>query len=239
MEYKFNYTNYEKTIRTNPRGFVAIIITIIILLGLAVYLTQTKPDYVNFYFVEMGNFNNYKDASNYANTIQQKEGAGYIFFDTSYHVLANFYYNKKEAENVCNNLVPAYPNTKVLTLKAKKFNTKTAQDKKQKSLIDFLDCCDKTLSSVSKANIRYDNNTDSLRIYQTNLSLILDNATTPMKNLKNNFSEHKYLPLLTFADNIMAQLDKFDDGNHISSKQKMRYSTIEIAINYYNFLENL
>ncbi len=233
------HSYYKYSSQTKTGGFVIIIVALTLLFGAALFLMQKKDEYTNLYFVEMGVFSNYNDAQKLSTTIKQQAGAGYIYFDTSYHVLANFYFNKSDAEKVCENLIPHHPSAKVFTLSIKKLKYNKITSKNQQCLVDFYDSCNDVLSSLSKANIRYDNNTDSLRVYATNLGLILEKLSPSINDMKTNFKEHKYSSLLTYANNINENLNNFDDENYIIDKQKMRYSTIDIAINFYNFFNEL
>ena len=121
QEYQFNYKEYNKKIyRSSGGGSIAVMVfVIIVLIGLAFFLTKQniKHKKNEFYFVEINKCLTYKDASDLSIEIQSRAGAGYVFFDGSYHVLANFYLNKADAESVCENLKPDYPTCKVFSLK--------------------------------------------------------------------------------------------------------------------------
>ena len=216
QEYQFNSKEYNKKIynRTNNGSFAVIIFFIIILVGAAFLLIkQNKPSKNEFYFVEINQFLTYKEASSLSEEIQSKSGAGYIFFNGKYHVFANFYLSKADAESVSENLKQQYPNCKVYTLSYNKFS-------KNKKLSSTENSACKKLYEVGQTSIEqlYNN------IYQYDTSQINENQ------LKANFC--------SIADNLSELYFSLGSLKNITDETdfnfKMRYELIKFVVNFTN-----
>ncbi|MBQ7880917.1 MAG: SPOR domain-containing protein [Clostridia bacterium] len=64
----------------------------------------------NFYAVEVNSFDTYDDAYNFATTLQQKGGAGYITYNKKYKVLSSLYLTYDNAKSVADNIKGEYAN---------------------------------------------------------------------------------------------------------------------------------
>ncbi len=238
QEYQFNSKEYNKKIYNRASGgsFAVIIFFVIILVGLAfVLVRQNKPSKNEFYFVEINNFLTYKEAGNLSAELQSKSAAGYVYFDGQYHVLANLYLTKTDANNVCENLKLQYPNCKVYTLSYNKFFT-------NKKLSSSENTAYKKLCEVGKNSIEqlYNNiyQYDISQINETQLKVnfgsIADNFTDTYNQFISAFnSNSKYnkakscLAELYFSLGTLKNITNETDFNF-----KMRYELIKIVVNY-------
>ena len=94
----------------------------------------------------MGCFSGYKQANDTALKLQNESGAGYVYYNKNYHILASFYTNYDDAEKVCNSIQNDYKNSTVYTLKANQFLAQKNLTKTQNEII-------KNLSSFLQKNI--------------------------------------------------------------------------------------
>lgn len=134
--YTFNFKEYKSHIKSNSKfSFLFIFLTIIILLSACVFLRPKKSNLHEYYFVEIDNFQTYQNALNLSQTIKQSSGAGYIYFDGVYHVLASFYSKHDSAEKVVDNLKSEFKNVKVFTIKSKKFFKSSSLNNKQNACV--------------------------------------------------------------------------------------------------------
>ena len=99
--YVFDYCQYRKNLSTkNNFNFITIFLLIIILLGMCVFLKPIKTSKSIFYYVEIDNFQTYKDAQKLSYELQNFGTNSLIFFDKTYHVLVGFYSIKNHAKTV-------------------------------------------------------------------------------------------------------------------------------------------
>ena len=240
QEYQFNSKEYNKKIYNRASGgsFAVIIFFIIILVGVAFMLIrQNKPSKNEFYFVEINQFLTYKEAGNLSEEIQSKSGAGYVFFDGQYHVFANFYLSKTDAESVCENLKQQYPTCKVFTLSYNKYS-------KNKKLSSTENSACKKLYEVGQTSIEqlYNNiyqfgtaqiNENQLK---ANFSSVADKFTDVYNefisvfNSNSKFNKAKsYLSELYFSLGTLKNITNETDFNF-----KMRYELVKFVVNFTN-----
>ena len=89
LNYSYNSSYYVNKNKKQV-SITILIFLIIILLAVAVFLIEKKEKKTYFYFLQANEFLNYKDASNLAYELQSKQGAGYIYYDGSYHVIISY-----------------------------------------------------------------------------------------------------------------------------------------------------
>ena len=120
LNYSYNPSYYVNKNKKQV-SITILIFLIIILLAVAVFLIEKKEKKTYFYFLQANEFLNYKDASNLANELQSKQGAGYIYYDGSYHVIISYYATIEEAESVLENIKNEYTNAKIFNISAQQF----------------------------------------------------------------------------------------------------------------------
>lgn len=134
--YIFDYDQYKKRInKPKKNGFVYIVISIILLLFVALTLKPSDITKQEFYFVETGEFITYKEAQEHASILQEKGGAGYIYYKNSYHVLAGFYIDYDSAKSVVENIQNKFENATIFTHESNKFIQKKALSSKQNNIL--------------------------------------------------------------------------------------------------------
>ncbi len=117
MSYTFNYYQYKQRISKKQNfGFCLLALCVIILLGGIIAINQFEKPTEQLYFVEVQSFTTYSSASILSNQIKKENGAGFVYFDGTYHVLASFYPNSETAETVAKNLTSTYANAKMFSV---------------------------------------------------------------------------------------------------------------------------
>lgn len=242
QSYQFNYSLYNKRVKTTKKeGFTVIVIAIIILMGLAFFISTNISRNDNYFFVEVGNFFKYTDATSLAGEIQSKGGAGYVYYDGSYHVLTSFYLSKEDAESVCSNLIETYPSTKIFTIEQDKLKTNKNLSKQEQQFITKINKANKTLyEGLYTAITRYDTSADNINQLSLNLTSLYDNylkETDDIKNFFNNptqFASKNYI--LDITECTKGLKDNINEANHSSV---LKYDLIKIVMLHCSFINSL
>ncbi len=237
--YVFNYDQYKKTInKKNKFHFSVIFVLIILLLGLCIFLYPKQTTANNFYFVEIDNFQTYNKANSLANEIKNSGGAGYVYFDGTYHVLASFYSNYKSAEKVVNNLKLDYKNANVFTIETNKFLVnKNLNSSHNNSIKNFLDATHKIILNLEKLNTEFDKKSlqlSELNIHIKNNQEEFDNVySNLMENLKNN---SKFNLAKEYLIQMKSSLSNLSNLENNTASTTLRYETIKLTITRIQFL---
>lgn len=239
--YKFDYNQYKKrTTKNSYISFVILFLTIILLTGLAVFIKPIKTSNYKFYFVKANSFSTYSQANTLAQEIQKSGGAGYIHLDKKYHVLINFYQNKKDAESVAENLKNDYKNVEVYTISAKKFknlqNLNKNQNKSMENLSNFTINLIKTLSILS---IQYDKNEINYNQLNTKLNSIYDDYSELNDAFINQFkTDSKFNVCREYSHNIKNDLKILTEIYEENSNQQFKYLITDTVVNYCSLLNS-
>ncbi len=235
-DYTFDFNEYRNRVKIK-RGFpfVLIIGIVIALLILAVFIRQTNNQSTTFYFVETNTCLNYSNANSLALEIQSKGGAGYIYYDGTYHVLVSFYSSEEEAKSVVNNIIGEYSSARVLKIEANKFkNISSLSKDENKKLEDMVKKNLTTISSLQDAIIRLDKDEISLSSFNVILSDISSSFSRGVDEF-NNYSTlksyNKYL--VKMEENLESLINASSENNN----SKIKYYMIKIVINNINFLK--
>ena len=238
--FQFDYYQYKKRINNNLKfNFSVIFILIILLLGMAIYLKPSEKK-LNFYFVEIASFQTYSKASTLANEIKQQHGAGYIYYDYNYKVLATYFTSKSDAEKVVSNLVESYPNAKVYTLQVTKKLKLKSLNKQQVEIVGKLNSkLQETINILSNASMLLDKQELSLNkfIHQTNE--ILNSFSDLYENFLNLFKQNStHNVTKEHLENIqtnLTHLTNVKDEQYLHNN--LKFKLIDIVINFANFLK--
>lgn len=240
QNYYFDYYQYKKKINSHKTaGFSLIFFFIIILTGIAMLVYPKSKTYTVVYFVEINSFLNYKDASTLANEISALGGAGYVYYDGKYHVLASYYPSEEDANTVSENLLTDYPTAKVYTIEIDKVSLSNELSSSQQDCIkDQINANEKLINSLYNTIIQYDSN----NISDSEINMILSNIKTDFSDCKDHFFElfkndsrlniaKKYLSKIS---QYVEQFGEMKDEQNISSR--LKYYLIDIVINHSSFL---
>lgn len=241
QEYVFDYATYKKKIKKPFNfSFSLTIVVCILLLGLAFFLNQKRTD-LEFYFVQVGEFENFSHANVLANEISSQNGAGFVYFDGSYHVLAGFYLNKTDAENVAKNISTNYPSAKTFSITQQKFaynkNYNKAQNEMFYNMFESLFEMENDLYNLS---VLVDTNAINQTKASTKITSLIDifasiadNFSTQFKDDYSMINERKALK------EIESSLNRLKGATEQELQQKLKYELINIVINHTKLLNNL
>ena len=238
QEYQFNANEYKKKIsyKSSNKNFFVYVFICIILMGAVFFLKpkqKTNSDFL--YFVEINNFLNYNDATALSTEIQEKAGAGYIYYDGTYHVFAHVYLNKADAQNVCNNLAEEYPTCKVFSKEFNKnINLKELNDSQKKAVKILIEVCDDCLNQIYENILNYDKG----EIDNQKLILNFKNVKNYFENCQNEFNSSfannsKYNKAKTYLEELKMAINNLSNENSNCNK---KYELIKFSINYLNVL---
>lgn len=241
QEYVFDYTSYKKKLKKPVNfSFSLTIVVCILLLGLTFFLNQKRTD-LQFYFVQVGEFENFSNANVLANEIVSQNGAGFVYFDGCYHVLAGFYLNNLDAENVAKNISPNYPNTKVFSITQQKFVYNKNYNKTQNEM--FLKMFE-TLSEIEKDLYNLSVLVDTNAINQTKASTKITSMIDIFATVSTDFSTHfrddySMINEKKAIKEIETSLNRLKGTTEQELPQKLKYELIDIVINHTKLLNNL
>ncbi len=189
----YSYSSpYYKQKNKKQISITILIFLIIILLAVAVFLIERKEKKTYFYFLQANEFVNYKDATNLASEIQARQGAGYIYYDGTYHVLISYYSTKEEAESVLENVKSEYSNASVFDISASTFRENTNYtDEENKEIKNMILTNEGLIERTYTQVLSYDKNEISINILQTNTKKILDEYEKKFENFKNKLKNNK------------------------------------------------
>ncbi len=236
QEYQFNQKEYRKKIYKNGGGSVAILIFIcIILIGAAFILMPKKSaSKQEFYFVEINQFITYKDANELAISIQEKGGAGYVFFNGSYHVFAGYYPTKSEAETVCENLKEEFECACVFSLEYS-LNSKNLSANQKTALSNMVEMSENTIGEIYENILSFVKNENSEAKLKLNFSAILKNFESKMEEFNGVFKDNKFSKARASLEKMHTSLTNLND---ITDASKLRYEQISFVVNYVSFLSS-
>jgi len=235
----FNYYLYKKRINKIFKiNFLFVLILMFLFISLSVFFKPTQIKSY-FYFIEIDNFATYSNALNLANEIKNKNGAGYIFYEKNYKVLATFFTNKKDAEKVASNLKEMYSNSKVFTLKVSKNLKLFSFTKKQKEIVEKLkNETSKTISFLSSSSILLDTQELSFNKFNYKQTEALKQFNSCYEKFSNSFKQNSvYNSAKKYLNNIKMSFTGLNEIDNISQLSlNLKFHLVDIVINYVSFL---
>ena len=242
QEYVFDYSTYKKRLEKPINfGFSILSLVIIFLLGICVFLKQNKTEYIEYYFVEIGQFKTFSQANKMANELSSKSGAGFVFFDDCYHVLAGFYNNQENAKTVSSNISEEYQGAKIFSISATKFKAKRDFTSTQnKSLRSMLEYNDELITELYNLSINIEKNTETFNAAILKVKNLKEEHTSNFKQFKANFNgKNEQLNLKKKLNEIQNSLSHLTNCNEQDIKQKIKYELINIVVLQCNILNEI
>ncbi|MFQ6752206.1 MAG: hypothetical protein ACLRFL_01390 [Clostridia bacterium] len=173
-----------------------------------------------------------------ATKIQQQSGAGYIYYDEKYRVLASFYLTEKEAESVIKNISSDYSHSRVYTLDIHRFSSLNNLSKKQNEIIiSISDLLLNTIQRLSELSVAFDTNSKSL----DSILLEINTLRTSFDSVRSKFlslfhQDSTYNANKVDLQEIANSLERISKSNNSQFGQTIKFETINIIINYSSFL---
>lgn len=238
-EYTFNYYQYKKQINKNkPYNFTLIFLVIVLLLGICVFLRPKREQFSELYFVQSGEFQTYQQALNHSQEIASMGGAGYVYFENNYHVIAGFYSNHEDAKSVAEKLKNEYKASRIFSLKTKHFRKqKDLNSKQNESVENYVNQSQNIILKLEMLTNKY---------FEKSISF--NELSIHFKNIKKDFEESYEKFNSTFKTNSKHNLTKefaFEMLNsigrilNISEEEpysKLRYEIVNLVILRHQFL---
>lgn len=235
QEYNFNYLDYKKRLKKPIKfNFVFITLVLILLLGTCVFLNQNKQSFSTYYFVEVGEYSTFFQANKTAIELSQKSGAGFVYFDKSYHVLAGFYLTQESAKSVSKNIANEYPNAKIFTLSAAKFSNKKTYSKTENfTLKNMIENNKNLINSIYQLSLSLDKNELSFNSAITKILALKDDFVCSQKLFEDSFKNEKiYFNTNKKLNEICNSLTRLTKSTEQELKQKIKYELINITITH-------
>ncbi len=243
QNYTFDYYTYKSKIKQADKvGFTIIIVLIIILLGCAVFVKTSKTKTTTFYFVQVGEYLKYADASSMATEIQSKSGAGYVYYDGTYHVLTSFYLTEDDAQSVVNKLTESYPNATVFEIEKTKFSTHTYFSDTENEILTNINSANITLiEGLYSAINRYDTSADSFAKLSYNLKTLYENYYEVAEDIKNIFNTSTtYYQTKVYIEEIIECASNLESElEQDTFAYQLKYDLIKIVVLHCSFLGSI
>lgn len=241
QDYEFNFYEYKKRITSQTSGvpIIVLIFVCIILIGAILFLKPEQTKHNSFYFVEINNFLVLSDAQTLSVEIRNKGGAGYIYFDGKYHVLASYYPNKNDAEIVCKNLKQDYKTATIYELKINKnVNLKNLSNNQKNAVENFISCGYSTIEKIYKNILSFDKAEITEAQFNLNFNSIYNNFEDVANGFNSNFLKaSKYDKAKTYLAELNKILTEFNTvSKQDNFKQKSKFNMISFVVNFSNVL---
>ncbi|MBQ8615163.1 MAG: hypothetical protein IJ415_01180 [Clostridia bacterium] len=174
-------------------------------------------------------------------TISESGGAGYIYFDGKYHVLASFYSNLDDAESVAENLINEYPNTQVLTIECKHFySLKNLTDDQNSAIKNLIDSTKKIILQLEDLSIKFDTKEMNFNEANVHIKKYSDEFASILDGLFKNFKTNsKFNTAKEYAQEIQKTLTNLSNSDEQNFSTTLRYSIVDIAITLTQFSSSL
>lgn len=248
-EYVFNYSQYEnkyvfdskkyKSSITSKNNFHFSIMffVIIILLGACVFLQPKQTEMLEFYFIEIDKFQTYQNALNLSQEINSVGGAGYIYFDGKYHVLASFYSDYDNAETVLESLKNDYPSSNILTISTKPYSLKSNLKSIQNSAVEnVINKSEDLVIQVEQLSNKYDRDEVTLSSLQLQLKNLYDDFHSSYDNFMTQFKTNsKYNVAKDHLSKMQKSISTLSNESGLTTAN-LRYELVSFVINRCQFL---
>ena len=239
QNYHFDYYQYTKKINKKSKlSFLVLILLSITLLITAIVIKPQNTHKIDFYFVEICSFPTYNQANILSQEIQNSGGAGYIYFDGNYKVLASYYATESEAEKVVENISNQYPKSCTYTLSTHDVRYLKVNSSLKDIFLSMSDVCLTSFKKLSSLLISFDKNeisSSSLKVEFKQLSHEFETISSKFLNLTNKdpkFNLHKeYILNLSTA---FANFYSFEKTNNPNSY--LKYNLVSLVVNYHSFI---
>ena len=238
-DYVFNYYQYKNSIpKKNNFNFTIVFFVIIILLSLCVFLKPKPTKLVEFYFVEIDCFQTYQQAINLSNELTLFGGAGYIYFDGNYHVIASFHSSYDDAKSVCKNIKTEYKNSSIFTLSNSPFvEQKNLNISQNNSIKDFIKTAEKTILDMEKYLIMCSKKEIAFNALSIALNETKKDFDLSYNSLLSSFKTNSKLNTMKeYANQISKSISDLCNTSEQNFLAKFRYQIVNIVVNYHHFL---
>ena len=107
--YSFDYSQYKAKLNKKPNtNFLWLFLFIVLLLAACVFIKPMKFVFVKFYFIEVGNFQNYNQTIKFSKDLEQNIGKTFVYYDGVYHIFSSVHYSKETTSKLYVNLYGLY-----------------------------------------------------------------------------------------------------------------------------------
>ncbi len=239
IKFIFNYFQQRSLINHKKNLCLTLIVTVLILLLFACGIMHQKHGkLLEFYCVEIGNFPTYKNALNLSNEIKLIGGAGYIFFDSYYHVLISCYSNYNDAKTTLEKVKKIYHFADILTISSSSFFPQKNLSSRQNSTIEnLLKQSENVFYNFEKLIADFEKDCKSSQNVNLQLSNLYNQFYPYCDAFLNQFkNSSKYNNAKGHLNKMLTALKSFQTENNNILFSTLNYSLIDFAINRTQFL---
>ncbi|MCQ2564889.1 MAG: hypothetical protein MJ152_03450 [Clostridia bacterium] len=208
-------------------------------MGGIIAVKQFEKPSKQLYFVEIQTFTNYSAANTLANQIKKENGAGFVYFDGTYHVLVSYYPNSDTAEKVTQNLASTYANAKTFAIDINTSAYNKNLTKQQNNLTaNLCTTTENLISGLYKNSISFDKQEINFNQLKTTLTDYSSTYNSVYNDFIDEYKNNKeYQKIKENFENIKKSMQNlmFCDVNDMNFL--IKYETINISIHLKNALD--
>lgn len=233
--YIFNYRQYRKKLnKVSISSFIFLIIVVILSLVLYTNFLPKKEKFFNYHLVEIASFQTYSEASNFSIKIKNLNGAGYIFYDQKYRVIACGFSDLKDAKSVVKNLNSNFKNSCVFTVKISKKNFKNLDQKTKQNFEKFLNNSNTFIHSIFNLNLKLDKKEIELNKLLTQLKICVENYSYVLDDFIEKYKHY------SFINPYKSSLKKIKENtNYLNNLSNKNFSSVLLKNTILDFIFNL
>ena len=235
----FDYNQYKKSLNLKKNyNFSILITTIILLLGLIVFINPKQRNILEFHFIEIETFQTYNQAVKLIDEMKKNGDLAYLYFDKNYHVILSFSINYEDAKNNLNIIKSTYPSSKILTLECHKKIQSSSLAEDQNSIInDIAFSIDKLLVFIDTFSKDIKENNDNFEKENHELNELKNDFNDSYNDFISQFNSNpKFNKAKEIAQNLSQSIEHLKISNEEDFFANIEYQSISIAISKYQFM---
>lgn len=207
---QFDYEQFKRRLNKKVNFPISVLLVLIILLTFTLTILTNNQKNSTIYFVEVGNYQNYKFAKTKVSELEKQNIGCYIFYEQTYHVFVGFNSSKKSAKLLLEKLKQNNTNPTIYEIKFKNFSALSILNKNENRVIkNLFNSVEKILEFLSS----WENSTENVKEIKklsTNFETNFEEFKTAFKSNKNYNIPKKYLNkiLLSLKDLSSGELEQ-------------------------------
>lgn len=183
----------------------------------------------SYYCVQTGMYSDLKTAELYAENVKSRGGAGYVYYDGMYRVVASVYTGALQAKTVAEKMEHVGVDSTVFSITHSPFsdNSLSAQTRDElNSLSTYADYCYQTLYNLS-------NELDTGKISNSDILSSLNALTTYLENSKAKADEIEFSTTASaLSSKIKGAIEIIKNVSQTVNSSSLRYAYCSIIFNY-------
>lgn len=187
---------------------------------------SAKTDSETYYGLQTGMYNDLKTAEEYAQSIKSRGGAGYVYYDGVYRVVASVYKTAVQARTVCEKMGEAGIDATVFSFSISPYSDSSISSSNREELISvstYADYCYQMLYTLSN-DIDTGNSNQNVDSTLKNLVTYLENCNQKAQNIAYS------APASALSSNIKGAIEIIKNVPNSPTSSDLRYAYCAILL---------